>query len=299
MTVAMDGLSSSGWAWHWGGRRAFARLGLRFGEDTASSKVRGDQLARNALVGELRSPRLVSPNVEDVPNAEATFSRDAEHAQHPRHYGHEARVPVSSAPPRSGVMVDGRELTRDLARELQADNDELRESNLQLIAAMEEIQSLNVTLQSVNEALHTTNVELRTDLDQARMRVNDLEHMLNGIGVAAVLLSEKLEVREYNATAARFFTLNRQDIGRSIARVPHDFVQTSLPDLCRDALDHAEPFERIVTASSGDLVSLRIREVHLGTSTAGVPVTGASMAGVMLTVTEITDLGLEPQAHFA
>lgn len=208
-------------------------------------------------------------------------------------------MPVSSAPPRSGVLLDGRELTRDLAREFQSDNDELRETNRELIAAMEEIQSLNVTLQSVNEALHTTNVELRTDLDQARVRVNDLDHMLNGIGVAAVLLSEKLEVREYNAAAARFFALKKQDIGRSIARVRHDFVQTSLTDLCRDALDSGEPFERIVTASSGELVSLRIREVHLGTSTAGAPLTGASMSGVMLTVTEITDLGVDPQTHFA
>ena len=208
-------------------------------------------------------------------------------------------MPVSSAPPRSGVLLDGAELTRDLARELQADKDELRETNRQLIAAMEEIQSLNVTLQSVNEALHSTNVELRTELDQERVRVNDLEHMLNGIGVAAVLLSEKLEVREYNATAARFFALKKQDVGRSIARVRHDFVQTSLPDLCRDALDSGEPFERIVTASSGDLVSLRIREVHLGAVMAGAATTESSMAGVMLTVTEITDLGLEPQTRFA
>ena len=57
-------------------------------------------------------------------------------------------------------------MTRELAGELQADNDELRETNRQLIAAMEEIQTLNVTLQSVNEALHATNVELRSALDQ-------------------------------------------------------------------------------------------------------------------------------------
>lgn len=169
-----------------------------------------------------------------------------------------------------------------------ADNDELRETNRQLIAAMEEIQSLNVTLQSVNEALHTTNVELRTDLDQLRSRTGDLERMINGIGVAVVLLSEDLELRDYNASASRFFTLRRQDIGRSIARVRHDMMQTSLPDLCREALDSGEPLDRIATASNGDLLSVRVREVDLG----------ASVSGVMLTVTEITDLGLEPQSRF-
>jgi two-component system, chemotaxis family, CheB/CheR fusion protein len=199
-----------------------------------------------------------------------------------------ALLPVSSAPPRSGVLFDGVELTHEVAREMQADNDELRETNRQLIAAMEEIQSLNVTLQSVNESLHTTNVELRTELDQLRGRTGDLERMLNGIGVGVLLLSEELELRDYNASASRFFTLKRQDIGRSIARVRHDFKQTSLLDLCREALDSGEPLERIATASGGALLSLRVREVDLG----------ASVSGVMLTVNEITDLGLEPQSRF-
>lgn len=196
-----------------------------------------------------------------------------------------ALTPVSSAPPRSGLVVDSAELTRDFAREMQSDNDELRESNRQLIAAMEEIQSLNVTLQSVNEALHTTNVELRGELERVRSRTGDLEHMLNAIGVAVVLLGEGLVVRDFNSTAARFFALKKPDIGRSIARVRHDFVHTSLPELCREALESGEPMERIATGSGGDLVSLRIREIDLG----------ASVMGLLLTVTEITDIGLEPQ----
>jgi nitrogen fixation/metabolism regulation signal transduction histidine kinase len=194
---------------------------------------------------------------------------------------------VVSTPPQSGVLLEGGE--REFAREMQADNDELRESNRQLIAALEEIQSLNVTLQSVNEALHSTNVELRAELDVVRSRVGDLEHMLNGIGVAAVLLSEELEVRDYNAAASRFLSLRKQDIGRTIARVRHDFVQTSLADLCREALDSGEPLERVANANAGELVSLRIREVELG----------ASVTGLLLTITEISDLCLDPQSNIA
>ena len=195
---------------------------------------------------------------------------------------------VSAALPRS-VWTESSELSKDLARELQAENDELSETNRQLIAAMEEMQSLNVTLQSVNEALHTANIELRSEVDTYRVRLADLEHMIDGIGVAAVLLNDSLEVRDYNASASRFFTLKKGDIGRSIARVRHDFQQTSLADLCREALDTGEPLERIATAHSGDLVSLRIREVDLG----------APSSGLMLTIADITDLGLEPQTHFA
>jgi nitrogen fixation/metabolism regulation signal transduction histidine kinase len=193
-------------------------------------------------------------------------------------------MPVSSAPPRSGLLVDGGERARDFAREMQSDNEELRESNRQLIAALEEIQSLNVTLQSVNESLHTTNVELRSELDRLRSRASELDHMLNAIGVAVVLLGEGLLVRDYNATACRFFALKKPDIGRSISRVRHEFVQTSLPDLCREAQGSGEPLERIATGSGGGLVSLRIREIDLG----------ASESGLLLTVTEITDIGPEP-----
>jgi nitrogen fixation/metabolism regulation signal transduction histidine kinase len=191
-------------------------------------------------------------------------------------------MPISPAP-WSGLSSDVSETSQFLARELLADNDELRETNRQLIAAMEEIQSLNVTLQSVNEALHSTNVELRAGLEQARARNLDLEHMLNAVDVAAVLLNDALEVRDYNATASRFFTLSRHDIGRSISRVRHDLMEMSLAELCREALDHGEPLERIVTSVNGILLTLRIREVQVG----------GQQASVMITISEINDLGLE------
>jgi PAS domain-containing protein len=181
------------------------------------------------------------------------------------------------------------EISRELAGELQADNDELRETNRQLIAAMEEIQTLNVTLQSVNEALHTTNVELRSALDHARARVSDLEHMLNGIGVASILLNDALEVRDYNATASRFFTLTKQDIGRPLSRIRHDLAEFALVELCREALESGESLERIGTTPGGALVSVRARELELC----------AAAPGLMLTVSEVTDLGLEPQSHIA
>ena len=196
---------------------------------------------------------------------------------------------MSSTPPISGLAAPGGEISRELAGELQADNDELRETNRQLIAAMEEIQSLNVTLQSVNEALHTTNVELRGALDQSRARVSDLEHMLNGIGVASILLNDALEVRDYNATASRFFALTKQDIGRPLSRIRHDFADVVLVDVCREALESGESLERIGSTANGDLVSVRAREIELGTAA----------PGLILTVSEITDVGLEPRSHIA
>jgi nitrogen fixation/metabolism regulation signal transduction histidine kinase len=191
-----------------------------------------------------------------------------------------ALVPMAMAS-RVGLTGDAADPSQFVAQELLADNDELRETNHQLIASMEEIQSLNVALQSVNEALHSTNVELRAALDQTRGRSADLEHMLNGIDVAAVLMNEGLEVRDYNATAARFFALTKQDIGRSIARVRHDLVETSLLQLCRQALDNGEPVERTISSESGSMLALRIREVDVG----------GPRPSVMLTVSEVSELG--------
>ena len=202
-----------------------------------------------------------------------------------------ALKPMSSTSPISAPISEiaspGGEISRELAGELQADNDELRETNRQLIAAMEEIQSLNVTLQSVNEALHATNVELRSALDHARTRVSDLEHMLNGIGVATLLLNDALEVRDYNATASRFFTLTKQDIGRPLSRIRHDLADLVVVELCREALESGEALERIGTTAGGVLVSVRVRELEVA----------APSPGLMLTVAEITDLGIEPHSQ--
>jgi two-component system, chemotaxis family, CheB/CheR fusion protein len=196
-------------------------------------------------------------------------------------FARDALIPILSAP-RAVPSSDVSESSQFLARELLADNDELRETNRQLIAAMEEIQNLNVTLQSVNEALHGTNVELRAELERARARSLDLQHMLDAVEVAAVLLNEALEVRDYNATASRFFTLSRQDIGRAISRVRHDLMETSVSELCREVLDHGEPLERITTSAGGTLVTLRAREVDVG----------GARTGVMITISEINDLGV-------
>lgn len=192
--------------------------------------------------------------------------------------------PGSSAPQRSGLLVDGAELTRDFAREMQSDNEEPRDDNGQLMAALEEIQSLNVSLRSGNESLHMANVELRSEREQMRSRASDRDHMLNAIDVAVVLLGEGLRVRDYNAAAVRFLALQRADIGISIALVRHDFAQTALADLCGEALGSREPIERIATGPDGALVLLRIRRIDLG----------ASVPGLLLTVMEITDIGFEP-----
>jgi len=58
-------------------------------------------------------------------------------------------------------------------------------------------------------------------------------------------------------------------------------------DVCREALDSGDAIERIGSTAGGALVSVRAKELEVG---------GAA-SGLMLTVSEITDLGLEPQSR--
>jgi nitrogen fixation/metabolism regulation signal transduction histidine kinase len=165
----------------------------------------------------------------------------------------------------------------DDMHELETSNTELSDANERLLAAMEELQSLNVALQSVNDALHGMNIELRGKLDSLRHNTLDVELMLNGVDVGAVLLNARLEVRNFNATAARFMALGTEDIGKSLGRLRHDLGSVPIVELCRQALLTGDPIERIFTASSGESIGFRAREVGLESAD----------PGLMLTFTEL------------
>ena len=77
------------------------------------------------------------------------------------------------------------------------------------------------------------------------------------------------------------------DFAQTLIR--HDLVDVGLPEMCREALDTGEALERIGSTSGGALVSVRVRELELG----------GEVAGLIVAVAEITDLGLEPQSRIA
>lgn len=179
-------------------------------------------------------------------------------------------LPVSEEPSAVGDFSDH-------PGELDARDHELAEANERLVAAMEELQSLNVALQSVNDALHSVNVELRGKLESLRRTTVEVELMVNCIDVGAVLLNGRLEVRNFNATAARFLALGSDDVGKSLSRVRHDLGNVPIVELCRQALLTGDPVERIVTASTREPIVVQAREVGVDSSD----------PGLMLTFTEL------------
>ena len=154
---------------------------------------------------------------------------------------------------------------------------ELSEANERLVVAMEELQSLSIALQSVNDALHGMNIELRGKLDGMRQTISEVELMLNSVDVGAVLLNGRLEVSNFNATAARFMALGSDDIGKSLSRVRHDLGSFPIIELCRQTLLTGDPIERILTGSAGESIAFQAREVGIDSSD----------PGLMLTFTEL------------
>jgi nitrogen fixation/metabolism regulation signal transduction histidine kinase len=157
----------------------------------------------------------------------------------------------------------------------------LEDADTQLIRAMEELQSLNVTLQSVNEALHTSNVELRSGLDAIRVRLMQTEQMLNLVDVGTALVNRQLDLLNFNATASRFISVAQGALGQSISRLSHDLGSTRLVELCREALSTGNPVERVLASGSGESVLLRIRDVELDGCEDGLMLTFAALDGAL------------------
>ena len=177
---------------------------------------------------------------------------------------------------------------RAIAQELEASNQELQKTNDRLLGALEELQSLNLALQSVNDALHGNNGDLRSAMDTLRATGLDLERMLNGVDVGAVLVDPHLSLRAFNATALRFMSLAKQDVGKSIRHLRHDLGGLQLSDLCRQALLSGEAVERVLTASSGETVRFVVREIALDSRD----------SGLILTFSEIGKAVSTPRTRF-
>jgi nitrogen fixation/metabolism regulation signal transduction histidine kinase len=184
-------------------------------------------------------------------------------------------VVSSKSPLPSSVPRLSSEDSVDVGHALDASNIELQEMDAQLIHALDEIQSLNVTLQSVNDALHASNMDLRSELEAVRVRLVQVEQMLNLVDVGTALVNRHLALRNFNATASRFLSVGKEAIGKSIARLSHDLGSTELVELCREALATGNPVERILASGSGESVLIRIRDVELDASEDGLMLTFA------------------------
>ena len=112
--------------------------------------------------------------------------------------------------------------------ELKALNEEVQSSNEELQSINEELETSKEELQSTNEELNTVNDELRSRNEEITQSNNDLLNVLSGVEIPILLIGNKLQIRRFNASAAKALNLIAGDIGRPVSDIRPNI---NVPDL--------------------------------------------------------------------
>jgi two-component system CheB/CheR fusion protein len=169
--------------------------------------------------------------------------------------------------------------------QLKGSNEELRASHEETMSINEELQSMNEELesskeelQSVNEELNTVNTQLQSKVGELEVANSDLRNLLASNEVATFCLDHSLRIKWFTPAAHRLFNLLQSDIGRPV-------TDLSLTVLDSNLIEHA----RLVLQSHG---SQSHEFEHNGVYLRRIVpyrAEGASIAGVVITFTDITE----------
>ena len=160
------------------------------------------------------------------------------------------------AQPTTGEDVDLGRLTRERIEQLETDlrysqdnlqatieemetaNEELQATNEELTASNEELQSTNEELHSVNEELFTVNAEHQRRVVELTEATTDMDNLLATTRVGVIFLDESLYIRRFTPEIGRVFGLEPGDVGRSIESfvlsLQHESLLTDLQKMYRD-----------------------------------------------------------------
>ncbi|MCA9150200.1 MAG: PAS domain-containing protein, partial [Planctomycetales bacterium] len=173
-----------------------------------------------------------------------------------------------------------RENLQATIEELESSNEELQATNEELISSNEELQSTNEELNSVNEELHTVNVEYQNKNAELRELNEDLNHLFSSTDIGTVFLDRSLAVRRFTPRLANIFNLEEQDIGRELAKFTHTLQLDNLHEMIAATMAGGDMVEQEVSDRFGNHYFMRILPY----------VVDANIAGVILTLTDITTL---------
>jgi two-component system CheB/CheR fusion protein len=107
-----------------------------------------------------------------------------------------------------------REEMQTSQEELKSTNEELQSTNEELQSTNEELTTSKEEMQSLNEELQTVNSELQTKVNDFARSNDDMKNLLNSIEVATLFLDKKMNIRRFTDQATKIFKLRPSDIGR-------------------------------------------------------------------------------------
>lgn len=175
---------------------------------------------------------------------------------------------------------------RATIQRLETVNGELQAANEELLTANEELQSSTEELQSVNEELYTVNTEHQMKLDELTTMTNDLSNFLSSTMIGILFLDSKLNIRMFTDYVGREFQLMEHDVGRPIQIFAHSFPDEAIEEDCRAVLKDLVSIDREVTAMNGRHYTLRIAPYRT---------TENSIRGLVITI--IDSLGDSQMIH--
>lgn len=147
---------------------------------------------------------------------------------------------------------------RATIQRLETVNGELQAANEELLTANEELQSSTEELQSVNEELYTVNTEHQLKLDELTMMTDDLSNFLSSTMIGILFVDSNLNIRKFTEYVGREFQLMEHDIGRPIQIFAHSFPDEEIEQDCRSVLKDLTSIDREITAMNGRFYTLRI-----------------------------------------
>ncbi|MFH0998015.1 MAG: chemotaxis protein CheB [Pseudomonadota bacterium] len=174
-----------------------------------------------------------------------------------------------------------RENLQATIEELETSNEELQATNEELLASNEELQSTNEELQSTNEELFTVNAEYQNKIIELTELNNDVDNLLTSSRIGTLLLDENLEIRKYSPEITRIFNIMEKDIGRPIGHLSHRFIDFCPVETARQVQQNNRLTEQDVYAEDDRWYLARVMPYHIGPN---------RFSGVVLTFVDVTEL---------
>ncbi|MBV8135768.1 MAG: PAS domain S-box protein, partial [Deltaproteobacteria bacterium] len=199
-------------------------------------------------------------------------------------------------------LAHTREQLREVVRDQDAANEELKTSNEEALSSMEELQSTNEELETAKEELQSSNEELVTLNEQLQNRntelsraTDDLNNVISGVGIPLVLLDRARCIRRFNPPAQELLNLVAGDVGRPIRNLRFGIQVPDLEELIGVVDEKGEAVAREVQAEEdGRWYSFHIRPFH----TAENKVEGVLLAFVDINELKRNEASLERERNF-
>lgn len=142
--------------------------------------------------------------------------------------------------------------------ELETANEELQATNEELLSSNEELQSTNEELQSVNEELYTVNSEYQNKIDELTEVNNDIDNLLRCTDIGSIFLDRQAIIRRFTPAATQYINLIDMDVGRSFFDLSHKLEYEDLFGDVRFAMTHHEAVSKEVKDRDGGRILLKI-----------------------------------------